>query len=327
LPLSPTTIVDEQWMRRAITLARRGQGSVEPNPMVGCVIVKDGTCIAEGYHRKFGQAHAEVDALQSLFDPQDAKGATAYVTLEPCCHTGKTPPCTEALIAAGVSRVVVAMKDPFPKVDGGGLRRLAQVGIQVEVGVLQSFAEDLNAPYLKRLTSGCPWVIAKWAMSIDGKIATTTGDSQWISNEVSRGEVHRLRGRVDAIIVGGGTAMADDPTLTARPPGQRIATRIVVAGKRLPSLQSKLINTVDVTPLLIAASNEADSAQLDELKKAGAEILLLPHASRADQVTALLNDLGKRQFTNVMVEGGRNFSLAFLQRISWTKSKHTFVPS
>jgi diaminohydroxyphosphoribosylaminopyrimidine deaminase / 5-amino-6-(5-phosphoribosylamino)uracil reductase len=291
-------------MQRALTLARRGQGSVEPNPMVGCVIVKDGVCIAEGYHRQFGKAHAEVEALGTLSQPQDARGATAYVTLEPCCHTGKTPPCTEALIAAGITRVVVAMKDPFPRVDGGGLHQLERSGMQVHVGIMRSAAEELNAPYLKRLSTGRPWVIAKWAMSIDGKIATSTGDSQWISNELSRAEVHRLRGRMDAIIVGGGTAIADDPTLTSRPPGQRIATRIVIAGKRLPSLQSKLVQTIRQAPLLIVTNESSDPSHLHELEKVDVEILRLPGLSRGEQILALLDEIGKRPFTNVMVEGG-----------------------
>ena len=314
LTASMSAVVDEQWMQRAIKFARLGEGQVEPNPMVGCVLVKDGKCIAEGYHRRFGQAHAEVDALRSLRSIEDAKGATAYVTLEPCCHFGKTPPCTRAIIEAGISRVVVAMRDPFPKVDGGGLRLLEQAGIQVDVGVCQGLAEELNAPYLKRLATGRPWVIAKWAMSIDGKIATSSGHSQWISNELSRREVHRLRGRVDAIVVGGGTFAADDPLLTARPPGHRVATRIVFAGRRLPSLSSKLMRTIDAAPVMIVANDDSNEVELRALEHAGAELLLLTQGStagfperlpaREKQVDSLLTELGTRQFTNVMVEGG-----------------------
>jgi diaminohydroxyphosphoribosylaminopyrimidine deaminase/5-amino-6-(5-phosphoribosylamino)uracil reductase len=304
-------------MQRAIGLARKGQGWVEPNPMVGCVIVRDGVCIAEGYHRRFGQAHAEVDALRSLTDIAMAKDATAYVTLEPCCHTGKTPPCTEALISAGVARVVVAMRDPFPKVDGGGISRLEQAGIRVDIGTCCEDAEELNAPYLKLIHTSRPWTIAKWAMSIDGRIATATGDSQWISGELSRGEVHRLRGRVDAIIVGGGTAMADNPTLTARPPGPRTAMRIVFAGRRLPSLDSNLVRTLDQAPLMIVAGANTDAFGLRQLEACGVEVLEVAAASdlpeRVEMVNRLLDELGRRRFTNVMIEGGGELIASFVE--------------
>ncbi len=204
--------------------------------MVGCVIVRDGTVVGQGYHRQFGGPHAEIEALNSLAAASDAKGATAYVTLEPCCHHGKTPPCSEALISAGLTHVVVAMADPFAKVDGGGLRQLRDAGIETTVGVLSEKAEFLNAPYLKKVLTGKPWVIAKWAMTMDGRIATVSGQSQWITGQASRAEVHRLRGRTDAIAVGMGTVEADDPMLTARPPGPRIATRIVFCRHRLPSI-------------------------------------------------------------------------------------------
>jgi len=291
-------------MSRAIALAYRGQGWVEPNPMVGCVIVRDGLCIGEGFHHRFGGDHAEVDAIKSLAQPDQAIGATAYVTLEPCCHTGKTPPCTNAIIAAGLKRVVVAMRDPFAKVDGGGIRNLQDAGIEVSVGIGAEAAKELNAPYLKRLTRQRPWVIGKWAISLDGRIATVTGDRQWISGDLSRGEVHRLRGRVDAIIVGGGTAIADNPTLTARPAGQRTACRIVVVGKQLPSRDSNLIRTIDQAPVMIASGPESDSDALIQLERLGVTLFPCKSIDRLERTHELLAELGRRELTNVLVEGG-----------------------
>lgn len=303
---------DDVWMHHALRLAALGRGHVEPNPMVGCVIVRDGVAIGEGYHRRFGGPHAEVDALASLGDPLLARGATVYVTLEPCCHTGKTPPCSDALIAAGVGRVVVAIQDPFPRVNGGGLARLRAANIQTDVGVCEPEAAQLCAAYFKRLRTGRPWVIAKWAMTLDGRIATVSGESQWISGEVSRGEVHRLRGIVDAVIVGGGTAAADDPALTARPPGPRTATRVVVAGKRLPSLGSRLFASLDAAPLLIVVPHEADAEDVARLRDAGAEVLQCQSTDAVETVGQLLDDLGSRQMTNLLVEGGGGLLGSFL---------------
>ncbi|GAF88580.1 unnamed protein product, partial [marine sediment metagenome] len=206
--------LDHRMMARAIALARRGEGHVEPNPMVGCVIVRNRRSIGEGYHRRFGGPHAEIEAL--LACTRDPQGATVYVSLEPCCHHGKTPPCTDALIAARVARVVVAARDPNPVVRGRGIRRLRTAGIDVETGVLEGEAAEVLAPYATRVRLYRPFVIAKWAQSLDGKLATRTGHSQWISCEASRRRVHRLRARVDAILVGCGTVLADDPLLTAR---------------------------------------------------------------------------------------------------------------
>src|SRR4051812_33330730 len=204
-----------EHMLRATTLARRCEGFVEPNPMVGCVIVNDGEVVGEGWHQQFGGPHAEVHALKAAGG--GGKGATMFVTLEPCCHQGKTPPCTDAIIAAGILRVVTALRDPFPQVAGGGLKRLAAAGIDVELGLGESDVQQLNAPYLKLVTTGRPWVIAKWAMTLDGKIATRSGYSKWVSGDASRQVAHELRGRVDAIMVGRKTAQLDDPLLTARP--------------------------------------------------------------------------------------------------------------
>ena len=196
--------------------------------MVGAVVLSaDGRLVGEGYHERYGGPHAEAIALAAAGEA--ARGGTLYVTLEPCCHHGKTPPCTDAVLRSGVRRVVAAMGDPFPQVAGGGLKLLRDAGLDVAVGVCEAEARRLNAPYLKLLRTGKPWVIAKWAMTLDGKIATRTGDSKWISGEESRRRVHELRGRVDAVIVGRGTVEADDPLLTARPPGPRTATRVVLS--------------------------------------------------------------------------------------------------
>ena len=196
-------------MARALELAGRGFGSVEPNPMVGAVVLNPaGRLVGEGWHRRYGGPHAEVFALAAA--GESARGGTLYVTLEPSCHHGQTPPCTDAVLASGVARVVVAMADPFPRVNGGGLAILRRAGLTVEVGVLESQARALNAAYLTLLGTGRPWVIAKWAMTLDGKLATRTGDSKWVSNAECRAKVHDLRGRVDAVIVGRGTVAADD---------------------------------------------------------------------------------------------------------------------
>jgi diaminohydroxyphosphoribosylaminopyrimidine deaminase/5-amino-6-(5-phosphoribosylamino)uracil reductase len=290
----------EQWMNRALELAERGRGFVEPNPLVGAVLVHTGRVVGEGWHESFGQAHAEINALKQAGEA--ARGATLYVTLEPCCHHGKTPPCTDAIIAAGVSRVVAAIRDPFPEVAGGGITLLSAAGIDVETGVGESAARQLNAPYLKLLSTGRPYVHAKWAMTLDGKIATRTGDSKWISSEASLQRVHKLRGRMDGIVVGIATVLADDPLLIARPIGPRIATRIVLDSRgRLPQ-SSRLVETAGNVPTLIVTCCSSDAA-LGSLHVASCEILRLPASARID-IPTLLDELGRRRMTNLLVEGG-----------------------
>jgi diaminohydroxyphosphoribosylaminopyrimidine deaminase/5-amino-6-(5-phosphoribosylamino)uracil reductase len=283
-------------------LARRGEGHVEPNPMVGCILAREGELIAEGWHQRFGGPHAEVEALEAA--GAGAAGCTMYVTLEPCCHHGKTPPCADAVIAAGVRRVVIAQRDPFPLVDGGGLARLREAGVQVRTGLLEEEARKLNAPYLKLIRTGRPWIIAKWAMSLDGKIATRTGDSRWISGELSRAVVHQLRGRMDAIVVGAGTALRDDPLLTARPPGPRVAMRIVVDSSASLSPNSRLVQSARSAPLLVAAGAAAPESHVNALRKAGCEVLALDGSSQEERLEQLLDELGHRRMTNVLVEGG-----------------------
>ena len=320
---------DETFMRHAIELAAQGEGSVEPNPMVGCVLVKNDAIIGQGYHQNFGGPHAEVNAIVSLASPADAAGATAYVTLEPCCHQGKTPPCTRALIDAGIARVVVAMQDPFGKVNGGGIQQLREAGKDVTVGVLQAEAEQLTAPFTKRVRTGRPWVIAKWAMTVDGRIATTTGESQWISGQASRREVHQLRSRVDAIAIGMGTVTADDPMLNARLPdgaaAKREAVRVVYCKHRLPSPESKLVRTANQLPTLIVASSSIAKSDLSALAQTGVHTLHLDVDDSSEMVTASLDHLGKlagrrpsshassgvNGATNVMIEGGSELLSSF----------------
>jgi diaminohydroxyphosphoribosylaminopyrimidine deaminase/5-amino-6-(5-phosphoribosylamino)uracil reductase len=289
-------------MSRALELAERGRGFVEPNPLVGAVVVRGGQAVGEGWHQRYGEAHAEVNALAAAGEA--ARGASLFVTLEPCCHHGKTPPCTDAVLRAGVRRVVAAMTDPFPQVAGQGSAVLRAAGVEVEVGLGEAQARRLNGPYLKLLATGRPYVHAKWAMTLDGKIATRTGDSKWISNEASRRRVHELRGRMDAIVVGINTALADDPLLTARPPGPRTAVRIVLdTSGRLPA-NSQLAQTARQVPLLLATAGPRVGQANAELQALGAEVLCVPAASGRVDVHALLEELGRRRTTNILVEGG-----------------------
>ncbi len=300
---------DHGFMRRALELAARGRGFVEPNPMVGCVIANGERLVAEGWHQRFGGPHAEIEALRDAGEP--VTGMTMYVTLEPCCHHGKTPPCTDAIIQAGIGRVVVAMLDPFNEVNGGGMAKLEQAGIRTERGLLEEQARDLNAPYIKLVNTGRPWVIAKWAMTLDGKIATRSGDSQWISSEESRAIAHELRGRVDGILVGRATVAADDPLLTARPAGPRVATRIVMDSKARTPLDSQVVRTANETPTLIVVGEDSPVEQRGGLESAGCEVFVANGPTRSEQVSQVLDELGRRRMTNVLVEGGGEVLGAF----------------
>lgn len=312
---------DEIWMRRALELAERGRGHVEPNPLVGAVLVRAGQIVGEGWHQKYGAAHAEINAHTQAGEA--ARGATLYVTLEPCCHHGKTPPCTDAVIRAGIANVKAALQDPFPQVTGQGAAQLRNAGIPIEFGLCEAEARRQNAPYLTLLTLGRPHVHAKWAMSLDGKIATRTGHSKWISNDASRRRVHELRGRMDGILVGIGTALADDPLLTARPPGARTPCRVVVdSNARLP-VSSRLAATARDTPVLVATCCR-DEAQLMPLRQAGCEVLCVPGTDGKVAIADLLKELGGRRWTNLLVEGGSGTLGAFLD-IGAIDEAHVFV--
>jgi len=300
-------------MQYAVELASRGLGRVEPNPAVGAVLVDEHlNLLTSGYHERFGGPHAEVNALTDFvarvedasFRQELLANATLYVTLEPCCHHGKTPPCSEAVIAAGIRKVQVGIRDPSPHVAGGGIQQLQNAGVQVSTGLAEEQIRELNAPFLKLLESGLPWVHAKWAMTLDGKIATRTGVSKWISGEASRQRVHLLRGRMDAIIVGAGTARADDPLLTVRVPGPRTPVRVVVdSGASLP-LDSQLVRTVDEAPVLLAVSEDAPAERIEKLRNAGVDILVAGGTESRVDLKKLLAELGRRSMTNVLIEGG-----------------------
>ena len=290
-------------MQRALELARRGEGLVEPNPMVGAVVLDAaGSTIGEGWHARFGGPHAEVAALAAAGPA--ARGSTLVVTLEPCCHHGKTPPCTDAILAAGIRRVVVGAVDPAAPASGRGIARLRAAGVDVAEGVEAEQAQRLIAAFAALAVHGRPWVIAKWAMSLDGHVATASGESRWISSAASRAVVHRLRARVDAILVGIGTALADDPMLTARPPGPRSLLRIVLdARARLP-ITSQLAQTAGQHPTLIAVGPAAPQDAVSRLQEAGCEIWQSGQAVQTAAIAELLAELGCRRLTNLLVEGG-----------------------
>lgn len=300
---------DQAFMRRALELAAAGEGAVEPNPMVGSVVVRDGVIIGEGYHAKYGGPHAEVAALAAC--QESPRGATLYVTLEPCRHFGKTPPCVDAILKAGIARVVAAMEDPFPEMRGKGIAALREAGVEVRTGVLESEARSLLAPYLKRVTTGKPWVIAKWAMTLDGKIAARDGGSKWITGEAARAVVHKLRGRVDGILVGGRTARRDDPLLTCRPPGLRTPTRVIFDRSLQSPRELQVIRTAKETPTLFVAGPNAPSEKRDQFRRDGVEVLQLASTRSHEQIEELLRELGRRNWTNLIVEGGGEVLGAF----------------
>lgn len=294
---------DARWMRRALSLAARGQGRVEPNPMVGCVLVRAGRVVGEGHHRRFGGPHAEVHALRQA--GAKARGATAYVTLEPCAHFGKTPPCADALVEAGVARVIAAQTDPFPEVAGRGFRKLRRAGIQVDTGLLAVEARELNAPFLTRVLLRRPYVILKWAQSADGKIATPSGDSKWISGAESRQLVHRLRARLDAVMVGSGTVLADDPQLTARDvPVRRVARRVVFDSRLVTPLSARLVATARQWPTLILTTPAANARKRLQLEQAGVQVVTCRQRNSRVDVADALRRLSAMAMTSVLVEGG-----------------------
>ncbi len=303
--------VHPDFMRHALSLARCGEGAVEPNPMVGAVVVRSGQIVGEGWHERFGGPHAEVIALERA-GPL-AQGADLYVTLEPCCHHGKTPPCTDAVLRSGAGRVIIGHLDPFPEVAGQGAARLRQAGVPVIVGCLEAEARFLTAPYRKRLRAGQPWVIAKWAMTLDGKLATASGDSRWITGPEARAQAHRLRGRVDGILVGIGTVLQDDPLLTARPPGPRLAARIVLDHHLRIPLESQLVRSATEVPLWVMNRASASPERRAALEARGVRCIACPEATApAQEIAWLLTHLGQQSWTNLMVEGGSQVLGSFL---------------
>lgn len=300
---------DERFMRRALELAERGLGHVEPNPMVGALVVRDGQIVGEGYHERFGGPHAEIVAMEHAGDA--ARGADLYVTLEPCCHYGKTPPCTDAILAAGIYRVVAAMKDPFPEVSGQGLARLAKAGLLVETGPLGEEARRLNAAYCKRQETGLPLVIAKWAMTLDGRIASPTGESRWISSEASRRRAHEVRRIVDAVLVGAGTVTHDAPSLTVRHvdplPERGQPTRIVLDEQLVTDPSREPAVSAAEVPVLIyttARHLERMPERAAALESVGCTLVAVDADPAGVAVRPVLEDLRRRGMSRVLVEGG-----------------------
>ena len=313
--------VHERFMRRGLELAAKGLGEVEPNPAVGCVIVKDGEAIGEGWHRRFGGAHAEIEALADCrAKGHDPAGATLYVTLEPCAHTGKTPPCSDAVIAAGVKHVVIAAEDPT-RLAGGGMAKLKAAGIAVEVGVCRMEAEALNAPFYKHARTGRPWVILKWAQSIDGKLAwkNPPAEGPWISNELSRQDVHRLRKKTQAILTGISTVLADNPKLTVRINGhavERPPLRIVLDSHLKLPWDCRLI-TVPEAPTLIVTTRHTAQVEFEQVEKfaaAGVEVLAVGETDTRCDLPETLDALGQRGVQQLLVEAGPTLLTEFLRQ-------------
>jgi diaminohydroxyphosphoribosylaminopyrimidine deaminase/5-amino-6-(5-phosphoribosylamino)uracil reductase len=312
MPLRTDT--DRRHLARAIDLAAEGRGRVSPNPLVGAVIAIDDEIVAEGFHSAFGEPHAEVEAIRAAGEI-DLEGATMYVSLEPCCHVGKTPPCTDAIHQAGIARVVVGSDDPSEHAAGRGLGILRDEGIEVEVadGDLAARARLLNQPFRKHARTGRPWVLFKSAMTLDGKVATRVGDSKWISGEPSRALAHRWRAECDAVAVGIGTALADDPMLTARVDGVHRQPRRVVFDSlgRLP-LTSQLVRDAQLVPLTVVVSRAAPRTSTDALETHGAEVIVATGENENARVCSALDQLGAAGVTSVLLEGGPHLAGAFV---------------
>ena len=292
---------EERHMLRALELAELGRGTASPNPMVGALVVEGGEVLGEGYHRRAGEPHAEVGAVEKA--GERARGATIYVTLEPCAHPGRTPPCAELLVRAGLARVVIAMRDPNPLVAGKGAKELSDAGIEVVEGLYGDIAAIQNEAYTKWITTGRPFVTLKMAMSIDGKAATRTGDSRWVSSDASRLDVHRMRAESDAVMVGVGTVLADDPELTAREVAAvRQPVRVVADGLAATPPDSRLADT-SVARTIVAVSKDSTVEDRNALEEKGIEIVEAGNGPIVD-LDALLTALGQREVTSVLAEGG-----------------------
>ncbi|MCW9024323.1 MAG: bifunctional diaminohydroxyphosphoribosylaminopyrimidine deaminase/5-amino-6-(5-phosphoribosylamino)uracil reductase RibD [Gammaproteobacteria bacterium] len=300
---------DYRYMSHALQLAKRGLNTTDPNPRVGCVVVKQDSIVGEGWHVRAGEAHAEIHALQSAGD--NAKGATAYVTLEPCSHHGRTPPCSQALIDAGLSRVVIAMQDPHSRVDGSGIQQLRDAGIQVDSGLLEDQAGKLNPGFIKRMKNKRPYVRLKMAMSLDGRTAMASGESQWITSAGAREDVQRLRARSSAIITGVGTVLADDPSMNVRLEGtERQPLRVVVDTNLSMPTTAKMLGLPGRT-VIMTCSEDDDAIQA--LTEAGAEVLCMPYCNHNVSLANVLDTLAEMDINEVLVETGATLSGSMLQ--------------
>lgn len=327
---APLTATDRDLLRRALELAEGGRGRVSPNPLVGAVVVRGGEVIGEGFHAELGGLHAERAALEDCRRRgEDPAGATMYVSLEPCAHQGRQPPCVEAIAEAGIERVVIASEDPTEKASGRGPGILRDAGVEVEfaAGAEAATARLLNQPFRKHGRTGLPLVVLKLAMSLDGQTATAPGDSPWISGPESRALVHRWRAESDAIAAGIGTVLADDPLLTARGiEGARQPLRVVFDSQARLPLGSQLLATLDQAPVLVITGPEADPARSAALKEAGAEILAVGGATAAVRARAVLSELGRREITSLFLEGGRTLASGFVSAGQLDESRIFVAP-
>lgn len=301
------------FMRRALDLASQGKGFVSPNPLVGAVIVKDGKIVGEGYHEFFGGPHAEVNAFRNAVE--DVRGATMYVTLEPCNHHGKTPPCTEAIISNGIKKVIICLKDPNPLVSGQGMKRLEDAGIEVEVGLLSEEGQRQNEVFLMYMRTKRPFVMMKTAMTLDGKIATRTNASQWITGEASRAFTHELRHEVSGIMVGIGTVLADDPSLTTRrvKGGGKDPLRIIVDSRGRIPLDARVLHLTSEAKTIIATTSEISPEKTEAIRALGAEVWVLPTKDQRVDLQALMGLLGEKGIASILLEGGSELNYSALK--------------
>lgn len=303
-------MTDQDYMARALDLARRGLGQTRPNPMVGAVLVKEGRVIGEGWHQRCGGLHAEREALARC--TEDPRGSTLYVTLEPCCHQGRQPPCTQAILDAGIARVVVACGDPNPLVAGHGLELLRRRGVAVTTGVLEAESRALNRVFFHYITTRRPYVVLKYAMTLDGKIASRTGAARWITGPEARQRVHRDRDRHPAILVGVGTVLADDPLLTCRLEGGRNPLRVICDAHLRTPLDSRLVRTAGTVPTVFAAASP-DPARAEALRAAGCAVWDLPGTDGRVDLPALLDRLGGQEIDSLLLEGGGTLNWSMLE--------------
>ena len=308
-------MLEEKYMRRAIDLARRGSGAVNPNPLVGAVIVRDGRVLGEGWHERYGQLHAERNAIAHAKEAgEDLKGSTIYVTLEPCCHYGKTPPCTEAILEEGIGRVVVGSDDPNPLVAGKGFEMLQEKGVEVVPHFLKEECDGLNDVFFHFIRTQRPFIAMKYAMTLDGKIACHTGDSMWVTGEIARNHVHQLRNHYTGIMAGIGTVLADDPMLNCRIQDGRDPVRIIADSRLRIPMDSRLVESARDQRLIIACLDEADPEKKEALTRAGAEVIPVPKAGTGSiDLVALMEELGKRKIDGILLEGGGTLNESFLQ--------------
>lgn len=309
-------MAEEQFMKRAIELAKQGVGWTAPNPLVGAVVVKNGRVIGEGYHRKYGELHAERNALAAC--SEDPAGATLYVTLEPCCHYGKTPPCTEIIIEKKIAKVVIGSRDPNPKVAGKGARILREHGIEVVEDYMREACDALNPVFFHYITTKTPYVVLKFAMTLDGKIATRTGASKWITGEAARNHVHQLRGRYAGILAGIGTVLADDPMLNCRIDGAHQPLRIILDSQLRIPMGSRLVRSAKEYPLLIVCNEstrdrEEGTSRIQKLEEAGAKVWTLPEKNGHPDLNVLMQRLGEEKIDSVLIEGGGTVNEAALK--------------